>query len=274
MPVSAFADDAWWDPDGFLYGLHTLLEPLRGSYMVSALKSAGSVQGSRVLDIGSGGGFLAATLSDAGFDVIGIDPEVAAVREAAMHVGATFVLAVGEKLPFADGSFDSVVCSEVLEHVQDPAVVIAEASRVLRPGGVFVFSLPNRTLLSRLVLIDFAQRNSFSRVLPQDLHDWDRFIGSRDLSDLAGRHGLAIQQVQGVSIRVRDLPAAVRAMVHLRKKRISYAEAGTRVQLHLSRSRAVAYAGYALKTGLRDPLMKLDGVAARRDQASGTLDPV
>ena len=244
---SAFDGDSWWNPDGFLHGLHALLEPLRGPYVVRTLGSAGAVRGSRVLDVGSGGGFLAATLSDAGYDVIGVDPEISAVRDAAAHVTASFALAVGENLPFADGSFESVVCSEVLEHVEDPDAVIAEIGRVLRPGGVFVFSLPNRTLLSKLVLIDIAQRNRVTRVLPPDLHDWNRFIGSRDLRDLARRHGLVVQHVQGVSIRVRDVPSAARAMVDLRRNRISYADAGSRVRLCLSRSRAVAYVGYALK---------------------------
>jgi 2-polyprenyl-6-hydroxyphenyl methylase/3-demethylubiquinone-9 3-methyltransferase len=244
---SVFDDDTWWHPDGFLFGLNTLLEPLRGSYVVATLRNAGANSGSRVLDIGSGGGFLAARLADAGYEVTGIDPSMAAVRGAAAHVHASFARAVGEKLPFADGSFDSVVCSEVLEHVEDPGGVIAEASRVLRPGGVFVFSLPNRTLLSKLVLIDIAQHNRFTRVLPKDLHDWNRFIGSRDLCGLARRHGLEVQDIQGVSIRTRDVPGALRALLELRRKRISYGSAGSRVQLRLSRSRAVAYVGYALK---------------------------
>lgn len=244
---SAFDSDTWWDPKGFLHGLHTLLEPLRGHYVLATLANAAVEHGSRVLDIGSGGGFLAVDLSDAGYEVVGIDPEASAVRDAALHVAGSFALALGERLPFADGTFDSVVCSEVLEHVEDPDAVIAEASRVLRPGGVFVFSLPNRTLLSRLVLIEIAQRNRITRVLPQDLHDWNLFIGSRDLRGLARRHGLAVQDIQGVSIRTRDVPAALRAMVDLRRKRISYAEAGSRVRLCLSRFQAVAYVGYALK---------------------------
>ena len=124
--------------------------------------------------------------------------EVARVRRLERGVGQAFARAVRR--------------AEVLEHVEDPSAVIAEIGRVLRPGGVFVFSLPNRTLLSRLVLIDFAQRFRAIRVLPHDLHDWNRFIGSRDLSDLARHHGLEIQRVQGVSIGIRDLPAAVRAM--------------------------------------------------------------
>jgi 2-polyprenyl-6-hydroxyphenyl methylase/3-demethylubiquinone-9 3-methyltransferase len=242
-----FDGDAWWDPAGFLYGLNTLFEPLRGPYVAATLRDAGIAVGSRVLDVGTGGGFLAATLSDAGYEVVGIDPQMAALRDAAKNVTASFALAVGDQLPFADGSFGSVVCSEVLEHVEDPGAVIAEASRVLRPGGVFVFTLPNRTLLSKLVLIEAAQRNRFTRVLPPHLHDWDRFIGSKDLSELARRHDLVVQRVHGVSIRARDVPAAVRALVALRRNRISYADAGSRVRLCLSSSLAVAYMGYALK---------------------------
>jgi 2-polyprenyl-6-hydroxyphenyl methylase/3-demethylubiquinone-9 3-methyltransferase len=248
---SAFDSDTWWDPDGFLYGLHTLLGPLRGPYVVSTLRRAGVLQGSRVLDIGSGGGFLTATLSDAGYHAVGIDPSMAAVRGAASHVTASFVLAVGEMLPFADDAFEAVVCSEVLEHVEDAGAVIAEVSRVLMPDGVLVFSLPNRTLLSRLLLIEIAQRNRYTRVLPRDLHDWNRFIGPRDLRRLARRHDLAVQQVRGVSIRVRDVPATFRALADLRRRRINYADAGSRVRLSLGRTRAVAYVGHALKVPKR-----------------------
>lgn len=247
LQPSVFDDPTWWDPDGFLHGLSTLLASVRGPYVLATLGRAGAVQGSRVLDIGTGGGFLASTLSDGGYEVVGIDPAMAAVSDAAEHVPVAFALAVGERLPFADGSFGSVVCSEVLEHVGDPDAVIAEASRVLRPGGVFVFSMPNRTLMSRLVLIELAQRNKVTRVLPADLHDWDRFLGPRHLRGLAARHDLVVQEVQGVSIRPRDLPAAVRALVALRRGRISFADAGSRVRLRLSRSRAVAYVGYALR---------------------------
>jgi 2-polyprenyl-6-hydroxyphenyl methylase/3-demethylubiquinone-9 3-methyltransferase len=262
---SAFDADDWWDPDGFLYGLNTLFEPLRGPYMISTLRDRGVIQGSRVLDVGSGGGFLAATLSEAGYEVIGVDPEITAVRDAAEHVAASFVLAVGENLPFADDSFEAAMCSEVLEHVKDPGAVVAEISRVLRPGGTFVFSVPNRTRLSRLVLINAAQRNKITRVLPQDVHDWNRFIGSRDLRALAGRHHLMVRQIHGISIRLRDVPAAVRALVDLRRNRISYGDAGSRVRLSLSRLRAVAYVGYASKAKHR-PDTRTHATAMNRHQ--------
>ena len=54
---SAFDDDGWWDPEGFLYGLHTLVGPLRNAYVIDTLRGSGTPNGSRILDIGSGGGF-------------------------------------------------------------------------------------------------------------------------------------------------------------------------------------------------------------------------
>ncbi len=47
------------------------------------------------------------------------------------------------RLPFADGSFDGVITSEVLEHIQDDVAALAEMARVLRPGGVFAATVPS-----------------------------------------------------------------------------------------------------------------------------------
>jgi 2-polyprenyl-6-hydroxyphenyl methylase/3-demethylubiquinone-9 3-methyltransferase len=246
-PPAVFDQEGWWDPKGFLYGLHTLLDPVRGPYVTTVLEKAGIDSRSRVLDVGSGGGFLTATLSDAGHDVIGIDPSMASVREADEHVQASFAVATGESLPFSDDSLDAVTCSEVLEHVDDPEVVVAEISRVLRPGGLLVFSMPNRTLLSRLVLIDLAQRFWPTRVLPSDLHDWTRFVRPTEFQELAQRHRLVVGDIQGVAIRLRHLPAAVAAVVALRTGRITYANAGSRVHLRLSRATSIAYIGTAKK---------------------------
>jgi 2-polyprenyl-6-hydroxyphenyl methylase/3-demethylubiquinone-9 3-methyltransferase len=243
-----FDQEGWWDPESFLHGLHTLLDPVRGPYVTSALEKAGVDSRSRVLDVGSGGGFLAATLSDAGYDVIGIDPSMASIREAKDHVQSTFVAAAGESLPFSDSSVDAVTCSEVLEHVEDPEVVVAEISRVLRPGGLLVFSMPNRTLLSRLVLIDLAQRFWPTRILPSELHDWTRFIRPTEFRELAQRHRLVVGDVHGMAIRLRHLPAAVVALVALRTSQITYAEAGSRVHLRLSRTISIAYIGVATRT--------------------------
>jgi SAM-dependent methyltransferase len=52
------------------------------------------------------------------------------------------VIATAEALPFGGETFDAVICSEVLEHTRDPRVVLAEASRVLKPGGRLLIAVP------------------------------------------------------------------------------------------------------------------------------------
>jgi 2-polyprenyl-6-hydroxyphenyl methylase/3-demethylubiquinone-9 3-methyltransferase len=243
-----FDQDGWWDSESFLRGLHSLMGPVRDSYLIGALDTAGCVTGSSVLDVGSGGGFIADTLSEAGFSVIGVDPSQRATQEAAKHVEANFAVALGESLPLPDACIGAVVCSEVLEHVENAEDVIAEISRVLQPGGVLIFSMPNRTFLSRLVLIDLAQRFSLTKVLPNDLHEWDRFITPSEFHELATRNGLVVTDLQGVSLALQHIPSAIAALVALKLGRISYTTAGKRVQLGLSPFRSVAYIGTATKT--------------------------
>src|SRR5690242_8093633 len=97
--------------------------------------------GERVLDIGSGPGFLACEMASAvgaSGSVTGIDPSeamisVAGRRQAPDHV--TFRPGDATDLPFADGEFDVVTSTQVYEYVADMPRALAEAHRVLRPGG-------------------------------------------------------------------------------------------------------------------------------------------
>ncbi len=88
----------------------------------------------RVLDVGCGGRPYENRLPP-GVRYVGVD--VPASR--ASHPD-TWALA--ERLPFAEGSYDLVLCTQVLEHLQDPAVATGEMARVLRPGGVLVLTAP------------------------------------------------------------------------------------------------------------------------------------
>lgn len=105
------------------------------------------IPGERILDIGCGGGAFCreiAPLVAPGGSVVGIDHAPAAV-EVAMRLSVlddrsalTFAEADGQDLPFADGSFDAAVCISVLGFCEHPDRVLAEAGRVLRPGGRFL----------------------------------------------------------------------------------------------------------------------------------------
>jgi SAM-dependent methyltransferase len=98
--------------------------------------------GRRVLDLGCRDGALTRAYTQ-GNEVIGVDADREALKEAAKLGIETRWADLDEPLPFADGSFDVVVAGELLEHLRDPRRLVAEARRVLRPGGTFVASVPN-----------------------------------------------------------------------------------------------------------------------------------
>jgi ubiquinone/menaquinone biosynthesis C-methylase UbiE len=102
----------------------------------------------RVLEVGTGEGQVArAIVAENGALVVGVDPTVNQIVEAVRRgAGPVYARSGAESLPFPDGSFDAVVCCLVFEHIDDVDGALAEVSRVLRPGGRFVFCL-NHPLL-------------------------------------------------------------------------------------------------------------------------------
>ncbi|MET0235899.1 MAG: class I SAM-dependent methyltransferase [Kibdelosporangium sp.] len=109
--------------------------------------------GDRVLDLGCGGGRHAFEACKRGADVVALDVDSAdlkdvrdmfrALADAGETVGpAVAVRASGLALPFPDGTFDRVIAAEILEHVPDDETMIAEAARVLRPGGMIAVTVP------------------------------------------------------------------------------------------------------------------------------------
>src|SRR5262249_11047048 len=98
----------------------------------------------RVLEIGAGTGFNAEHYREAVEELVITEPSPAMLRRAERRAGATgrsvrALRASGERLPFEDASFDTVVSTFVLCSVDDEARTLAEIRRVLRPGGTFLF---------------------------------------------------------------------------------------------------------------------------------------
>lgn len=100
----------------------------------------------RILELGAGGGFLATTLAERGFERLTLS-DLTATALAALRTNAPEALLVGadaERLPFADGTFDVVVSSDVIEHLPDVEAHVAEVARVLAPEGRYYLKTPNR----------------------------------------------------------------------------------------------------------------------------------
>lgn len=90
--------------------------------------------GRRVLDLGCGTGWFSAALREAGAEVVGLDLDLDDVRQARSN-GQAVLHADGRCMPFADDTFDGVLCSNLLEHTPDPGLILADCARVTRPGG-------------------------------------------------------------------------------------------------------------------------------------------
>ncbi len=102
--------------------------------------------GARVLDLGCGTGNLAGHLARAGMRTVGCDisgPMLAGAARQDTHASWVQLSPGWRRLPFAAAAFDAVVASSVLEYTSDPVAVLSECTRVLRPGGVAVCTVPD-----------------------------------------------------------------------------------------------------------------------------------
>ena len=100
----------------------------------------------KVLDVGIGAGPLAKRMVEKGARVYGADLSRPLLRRARRR-GAVPVQAVGQRMPFKTGSFDSAISIDVIGHVKKPGPLIAEMKRVLKPGGMMVFNVVEKDRL-------------------------------------------------------------------------------------------------------------------------------
>ncbi len=242
----------WWDDDQPFATLEAFT-PARFDYFHRVLTDRLHLDpaGLRVLDIGCGGGLLAERFSRLGAHVTGVDPSgpsLASAREHAAQEGLAieYQEAVAEELPFEDASFDLVYCCDTLEHVTSTDQSVAEAVRVLKPGGHYFYDTINRTFLSKLSMIKMAQDWKATRFAPKNLHDWNSFIKPEELYSLFRKHGLENQDTVGFA---SDRPKGelLRAMRSRAKGEITYGELGRRFQLGVHRDTSVVYGGWARK---------------------------
>lgn len=110
-----------------------------------------------VLNIGVGNGLLEAMAVEKGVDIWSLDPSdraIASLRER-LGVGEKAQVGYSQEIPFPDESFDAVVMSEVLEHLEDDVFekTLSEVRRVLRPGGMFIGTVPAREKLEDSIVV-------------------------------------------------------------------------------------------------------------------------
>lgn len=188
----------WWDRDSEFKPLHDI-NPLRLNYVDDYAKLAGK----KVIDVGCGGGILAESMALRGAQVTGIDMGETPLSVAQLHALESQVeveyrqIRAEDMASEAEESFDVVTCMEMLEHVPDPASVIAACAQLVKPGGHVFFSTLNRNPKAFMLAIVGAEY--MLNMLPKGTHEYGKFIRPSELESAARSVGLELRNISGMS---------------------------------------------------------------------------
>ncbi|WP_339692612.1 bifunctional 2-polyprenyl-6-hydroxyphenol methylase/3-demethylubiquinol 3-O-methyltransferase UbiG [uncultured Parasphingorhabdus sp.] len=196
----------WWDPKGSSAMLHRL-NPVRLSYIRDAIDlhfHADSsllkpLAGKKALDVGCGAGLLCEPLARLGAQVTGLDaaPENIAAARAHAEPQRLDIDYRNEAIEnFLDKDHDLVTSLEVLEHVDDPQGFVDGLADALADDGLMIISTPNRTALSKLLLVELAERTG---QIPRGTHHHEQFITPDELEKLLHNAGLQVIDTTGLS---------------------------------------------------------------------------
>ncbi|WP_405432081.1 methyltransferase domain-containing protein [Micromonospora sp. NBC_00617] len=184
-------------------------------YKRRALDALGLRPGHAVVDIGCGPGTDLGRLADAvqaGGRVVGVDRDARMLAEAGRRLAdrPTIDLRAGDAhaLPLNDTSMDRARIDRVLMHVADPATVLREVRRVLRPGGVLALAEPDWDTLA-VADEDVRTSRRFARFVAGRVRN--ATIG-RDLVRLSAQTGLRVRSVEAIAVVFQDFDTADRIL--------------------------------------------------------------
>ena len=244
---TALVNNAFYDELGSLWesgcchpvALLRAENKVRNPWIFSTMqKSVGSDP--RFLDIGCGGGLLTNYLAEKGLTSIeGVDLSQGSLDQAKQADATGKVIyrqANALCLPHKDASFDAVAAMDILEHVEHPDELIREASRVLRPGGLFFFHTFNRTLASWLTAKKALEW--FVKNTPKNIHIYRLFIRPEELREMLISNGLELVEMRGLKPDLLQLPLW---------KMLVTGHVDPAFRFSFSRSLSTGYCGFAQK---------------------------
>ncbi len=193
----------WWDPNSEFKPLHEI-NPLRLGY----IDRIAGLADKTVLDVGCGGGILTESMAAMGAQVTGID-----LADKSLQVAKLHLLESGRKVEYRKvtveelaaerpAHYDVVSCMEMLEHVPDPAAVVAACAKLAKPNGHVFFSTLNRNPKSYLFAILGAEY--VLNLLPRGTHDFAKFIKPSELAQWCRDAGLNVSDITGMSYNPLD----------------------------------------------------------------------
>lgn len=160
-----------------------------------------------ILDIGCGAGFLSNSLALRDYSVTGVDLSPNSLQVAANHDSThtvNYKVADAYALPFEKDHFEVVTAMDFLEHVEHPELVVAEVSRVLKPGGIFIFHTFNRNQMSHLIVIKLVEK--LIRKTPKHMHNVNLFITPEEMENYCHKYHLEMEHMIGIRPVFSSIP--------------------------------------------------------------------
>lgn len=189
---SEFASE-WWQPRSPRFRSLQNLTPFRLELITEA---CGDLHGKTVYDLGCGGGLISIPLIERGANVTGVDlsgPSIEAARRASRGRGR-FIQGDITNLDFAPASADVVLLADVLDHISDYPKALAQAHRLVRPGGKVFVGTINRTTRAFIGAILLGEG---LRLIPPGTHRFSMFIRPAELRRSANQVGLSHRRTFG-----------------------------------------------------------------------------
>ncbi|MCB1531435.1 MAG: bifunctional 2-polyprenyl-6-hydroxyphenol methylase/3-demethylubiquinol 3-O-methyltransferase UbiG [Alphaproteobacteria bacterium] len=205
--IGHFAKDApnWWDENGPFKPLHRL-NPARIGYIKEKIcthferdaQSFTPFKKLSILDVGCGGGLVCEPMARLGADVTGADADAVAIEVAKAHAQESGLDITYENKPAEElnKKFDVVLALEIIEHVDHPEDFVQSCAKLVKPGGLVIFSTLNRTPKSFALGIVAAEY--ILRWVPQGTHSWKKFIKPSELSRMARAADLSPADIKGL----------------------------------------------------------------------------
>ncbi|KRX91229.1 Sec1 family domain-containing protein 1, partial [Trichinella pseudospiralis] len=208
----------WWDEQGpmkLLHSFNSVRVPWIKDTVVLQLGKPSSnlatsfgykpLSGVKILDVGCGAGIMSESLARLGATVVGIDANSEGIALAKEHQRLAgleenlkyFVCDVESAAQsIGESSFDAIIASEIIEHVNDQTVFINHCVDLVRSGGLLFFTTINKTIWSKIFAIFVAE--NILRLVPKGIHEWNKFFSPQDLQVNLERRGCSVRMINGL----------------------------------------------------------------------------
>lgn len=199
----------WWDKHGELRTLHDI-NPTR----IEFIEQFCSFKDQYILDVGCGGGILCEPMAEKKGQVTGIDAEITAINSAKLHAerqGLSIDYQCTAIENFSAPPVDIITCMEMLEHVQNPELIIQHCARLLKPNGYLFLSTINRTITAYATAVVAAEY--IFNLIPKQTHDYKKFIKPAELAAIVRAVGLTVVDIKGLAYQPLSRKASLQNSV-------------------------------------------------------------